>query len=135
MSQMIPNGSGPSPDAAEAARRLLDLAHAALPSTELAGVLAGTTRAATQLLEPGASVPAPCAPNPATLSGPGWAYLSVIEDVVAGAALGYGPHTEAARKLHRALDDYAEDVAARPRGAAVPPPAGREAPVAGAAGG
>ena len=52
MSQMIPNGSGPSPDAAEAARGLLDLAHAALPSTELAGVLAGTTRAAAQLPEP-----------------------------------------------------------------------------------
>ena len=57
----------------------------------------------------------------------------MIEDVLAGAALGHGPHTEAARALRRALDDYAEDVAARPRGAAIPLAAGHEALVAGAA--
>jgi hypothetical protein len=132
MSLIAPNGTGPSPDAADATRSLLDLAHAALPSAELAGVLVGTTRAATQLLEPGASAPAPSAPSAATLSGAGRAYLAVIEEVLAGAALGHGPHTAAARELHRALDDHAEDVAARPRGAAVPVTAGHETLVAGA---
>ena len=135
MSVIAPSGSGPCPDAAGATRSLLDLAHAALPSDELAGVLAGTQRAATQLLEPGASAPAPSAPSAATLSRSGRAYLLVIEDVLAGAALGYGPHTEAARSLHRALDDHAEDVAARPRGAAVPLTAGHEALMARGAGG
>ena len=135
MSLIAPSGSGPFPDAADATKSLLDLAHAALPSAELAGVLAGTKRATTQLLEPGASAPAPSAPSAATLSRPGRAYLLVIEDVLAGAALGRGPHTEAARALHRALDDHAEDVAARPRGAAVPLAAEHEALVAGAAGG
>lgn len=132
MSPITPSQLGPSPDAADVTNSLLDLAHDVLPSAELAGVLVGTTRAATQLLEPGASAPAPSAPSTATLSRSGRAYLLVIEDVLAGAALGYGPHTEAARSLHRALEDHAEDVAARPRGAAVA--LGHEALVAGAAG-
>lgn len=135
MSVIAPSGSGPCPDAAGATRSLLDLAHAALPSDDLAGVLAGTQRAATQLLEPGASAPTPIAPSAATLSGPGLAYLLVIEDVLVGAALGRGPNTEAARALHRALDDHAEDVAARPRCAAVPLTVGHEALVAHAVGG
>ena len=119
MSPITPSQLGPSPDADDVTKSLLDLAHDALPSAELAGVLVGTTRAATQLLEPEASPPAPSAPSADTLSRSGRAYLLVIEDVLAGAALGHGPHTEAARSLHQALDEHAEDVAARPRGAAV----------------
>ena len=133
MSPITPSQPGPSPDAADVTKSLLDVAHDVLPSAELAGVLVGTKRAATQLLEPEASAPAPSAPSAATLSRSGRAYLLVIEDVLAGAALVHGPHTEAARALHRALDDHAEDVAARPRGAAVA--LGHEALVAGAAGG
>lgn len=119
MNLIVLNGSVPEP--AETTRQLLDLAHASLPTPELAGVLAGTVRAATRLLEPEPSATPPPAPAPAALSRPARAYLEAIETVLADAARGHGSRSQAAQALRRALHRHAEEVAARPRGAAVPP--------------
>lgn len=124
MSPITSRPLGSPPDAADATKGLLDLAHAALPSAELGGVLTGARRAAAALLEPpppGRPARGPSPPPESVLSAPARSHLAAIEESLSAAVGRHGAHTLAACRLRRAVETHAEDVAARPRGAAVPP--------------
>jgi len=111
-------------DAAGTLARVIDEAHAALPTPELAELLLAVARAIEPLgrgRRPAA--PRPGAPRLAGRSSPAVrAYLRPIRVALHLAARDDGPHgAEALRRLHARLLAHVEDVAARPKGAVVLP--------------
>jgi hypothetical protein len=111
-------------DPAGALARLIDEAHAALPTPDLAELLLAVTRA----IEPLGRGRRPAAPRPGSLPPAGRAspavrvYLRPIRVALDLGARHDGRQSEEAlRRLHARLLAHIEEVAARPRGAVVLP--------------
>ena len=83
----------PSPDAADATKGLLDLAHAALPSAELAGLLVGRRAAAALLEPPPPGRPARGPHRRRASSAPARSHLAAIEESLSAAVGRHGAHT------------------------------------------
>ncbi len=91
---------------------VLDEAHAELPAPDLAALLLAV-EARVEALERGAGE----APLP-RLSAPAWDYFASLEPLLLRAA-GPGEEAVSRHRLASRLRDYLDELAARPRGAAV----------------